>query len=316
MSTQHPSYAYFRGRIVPIQEATVSVMTHALNYGTAAFGGLRGYWNADHRQLYVFRPLDHFARIRQSGKTLMLNVPQSAEELRDILCELLRKEGFHEDVYIRPLLYASEEGIGVRLHDVPSDLTIWAMPFLRYVSKEEGLALGTSSWRRVDDTAIPARGKIAGAYANSALIKSEAVLNGYDEALVLNQDGHVSEASAANFFIVRKGIAYTPPISANILEGITRDTVMKLLRQEMGMEVVEREIDRTEVYAAEEAFLCGTGVQIAAVVSVDRRTLGTGAMGSVVRRLRDLYFDVVRGNVEKYRAWNQPVYVEEALRAQ
>jgi branched-chain amino acid aminotransferase len=310
-----PRYAFFEGKIVPIEQAKVSVMTHALNYGTAAFGGLRGYWNAAHNQLYVFRPLDHFTRFRQSAALLMIDLPYSVEQLRDIVVELLRREEYREDVYIRPLVYKSEEGIGVRLHKLSSDFTVFALPFGRYLEHEEGVSLGTASWRRVDDTMLPARGKVSGAYVNSALIKTEVTLNGYDDALVLNQDGHVSEASAANIFMVRKGKVVTPPVSANILEGITRMTLFTLIDDNLDIEIVEREIDRTELYSAEEVFLCGTGVQIAAVTSIDHRPIGTGKMGPIVGQLRDLYFDVVRDNLPRYHQWVQPIYSTESVSA-
>jgi branched-chain amino acid aminotransferase len=306
-----PKFAYFEGQIVPIEQAKISIMAHALNYGTAAFGGLRGYWNDEQHQLYLFRPIDHFTRLRQSADILMIDVPHTAEGLRDILIDLLRAEDYHENIYIRPLVYKAEPGIGVKLHDIKGDFCMFALPYGRYVSKEEGLSVGTSSWRRVDDTMIPARGKIAGAYANSALIKTEANLNGFDEAIVLSQDGHVSEASAANIFIYRKGKVITPPVSANVLEGITRQTIITLLTQELGLDVVEREIDRTELYSASEAFLTGTGVQIAAVTSVDHRKVGTGLMGDIVKQLRAVFFDVVRGELPKYHEWLQPVYVAE-----
>lgn len=310
-----PHFAYFKGSIVPMEQAKVSVMTHALNYGTAAFGGLRGYWNEEKGELFVFRPVDHFTRIKQSADILMIDLPQTPEQLRDIMGELLRREGYKTDVYIRPLVYKSAEKIGVRLHEIVGDFTMFALPFGNYLGDEEGTSLGTSSWRRVDDTMIPARGKITGAYANSALIKSEAELNGFDEALVLNQDGHVSEASAANIFIYRKGKLVTPPISANVLEGITRNTLFTVIADEMGIPVEEREIDRTELYSADEVFLCGTGVQIGAVVSVDHRKVGTGKMGPVVAKLRDLYFNLVRGNLPKYSHWCYPVYASEPIKA-
>ena len=242
-----PKYAFFGGKIVPMEEAKVSVMTHAFNYGTGVFGGLRAYWNADEQQLFIFRPHDHFERFRQSAGLIRIDVPYSETELTDILIELLRVEDFHENVYIRPLAYKSTEIIGVKLHDLDDAVTMFAQPFGSYVKNEEGLHVGFSAWRRVDDNAIPARGKIVGAYANSALIKSDAVLAGYDEALVLNQDGHVSEASAANIFVIRKGVAITPPVNANVLEGIVRRSLIELLRNELGVEVVERNLDRTEV---------------------------------------------------------------------
>ncbi|MEM6530818.1 MAG: branched-chain amino acid transaminase [Chloroflexota bacterium] len=307
-----PQYAYFNGEIVPIAQAKVSVMTHALNYGTAVFGGLRGYWNADHEQLYVFRPVEHFTRLRNSASLMRMEVPQTPEELRDILRDLLRAENYHQNVYIRPLAYKSDEKIGVRLHDIGDALTIFAMPMGDYVSLK-GLHCHISAWRRVDDNAIPARGKVTGAYANSALIKSDAVLSGYDEALVLNEDGHVSEASAANVFIVRDGVVITPPINANVLEGIVRRSLITLLRDEMGLEVLERNIDRTELYLADEMFLCGTGVQLAGVTQVDHRNIGSGEIGPVTDEIGRWFMDVMYGRVEKYREWLSPVYETETV---
>lgn len=309
-----PKFAFFEGKIVPISEARIGVMTHALNYGTAVFGGLRGYWNADENQLFVFRPHDHFERLVQSAGLIRINLPYTPQQLVDLLNELLRQEGFHENVYVRPLAYKSTEMIGVRLHDVDDEFTMFALPFGRYVEKEEGLHVGFSAWRRVEDNAIPARGKISGAYANSALIKSDALLAGYDEALVLNEDGTISESSAANIFMVRKGVVYTPPVSGNVLEGITRRSLITLMREELGLEVVERDIDRTEVYVSDEMFLCGTGVQVAAITRVEHRNIGTGTMGAITERARNLFFDVVKGRVEKYREWLTPVYTQERVR--
>lgn len=308
-----PKYAFFGGKIVPIAEAKVSVMTHSFNYGTGVFGGLRAYWNADEEQLFIFRPHDHFERFRQSASLIRIDVPYSETELTDILVELLRVEDFHENVYIRPLAYKSTEIIGVKLHDLDDAVTMFAQPFGSYVKNEEGAHVGFSSWRRVEDNAIPARGKIVGAYANSALIKTDAVLAGYDEALVLNEDGHVSEASAANIFIVRKGVAITPAVTSNTLEGIVRRSLIELLRNELGVEVVERDVDRTEIYVADEIFLCGTGVQVASVTKVEHRPVGTGKMGEITQQVRDLFFDVVNGRVPKYRDWLTPVYVPEHI---
>ncbi|MCZ7545414.1 MAG: branched-chain amino acid transaminase [Anaerolineae bacterium] len=290
-----PKYAFFEGEIVPFSEAKVSVMTHTFNYGTGAFGGVRAYWNDDDRQLHIFRPLDHFKRLLGSAKMLLMSLPYTPEDLTRILVDLLRAENRHEDMYVRPLVYKSDPLIGVRLHDLSEQITMFTIPFGRYIEQEEGAHVGFSSWRRIDDNTIPARGKIVGAYANSAFIKTEAMLNGFDDALVLNEDGHVSEGSAANLFIVRDGVAITPPITSNILEGITRKTIIQLLRDEMDMEVQEREVDKTELYLAEEAFLCGTGVQVCAISRVDHRPVGTGVIGPVVKTLRDLYFKLVRG---------------------
>jgi branched-chain amino acid aminotransferase len=308
VSSQLPKYAYFEGQIVPFEKATVSVMNHTFNYGTGAFGGIRGYWNDKEEQLFVFRPPDHFRRFLNSARLLSFKLDYTPEQLVQILLDLLRTEGWRTNVYIRPLAYVKNNLIGVKLHDLDYGVAIFSLPFGSYVPNEEGAHVTFSSWRRVDDNSIPARGKLIGAYVNSALIKTDAQRAGFDEALVLNQDGHVSEGSAENFFMIRDGVVYTPPITANVLEGITRRTVMHLLREEMGLEVVERTIDRTEVYLAEEAFFCGTGVQIAAIIKVDHRPLGNGQMGTIVSDLRRLYFDVVAGRVPKYRHWNQPVY--------
>lgn len=306
-------YAFFKGQIVPVEQAKISVMTHALNYGTACFGGIRGYWNEDLGQLFVFRVLDHYKRFLNSAKLLMMELSFSSEELVEITLDLLRREGWRQDVYIRPLAYKADQGIGVRLHGLNDELTIFSVPFGRYLEREEGANVTFSSWRRVDDNAIPARGKISGTYVNSALAKSEALLNGFDEALVLNPDGHLAEGSAENIFIVRNGVAITPPVTDNILEGITRRTVVHLLQNEIGVEVAERPIDRTEVYLADEAFFCGTGVQIASIARVDHRPLGDGRMGSITAELRRLYFDIVRGKIDRYAQWLTPVYTEQPV---
>lgn len=314
MAQATPKYAFFEGQIVPIENAKISVMNHAFNYGTAVFGGLRAFWNADEQQLFLFRPRDHFERLIESASLLRITLPYTPDDLTKILAELLRTEGYRENCYVRPLAYKASEGIGVKLHGLADGFTMFALPFGHYIDKEEGAHACFSAWRRVDDNAIPARGKVSGAYANSALIKSDAVLSGYDEALVLNEDGHVSEASAANVFIVRKGTAITPPVHANILEGITRRSIMQFLREDLGMPVVERPIDRTEVYLADEIFMCGTGVQIAAVTKVEHRNIGSGQMGEVTRKLRELNDAVVHGRVEKYRGWLEPIYAETPVR--
>jgi len=306
-----PQFAFFEGRIVPIDQAKISIMTHAFNYGTAAFAGVRAYWNADEKQLFIFRPIDHFTRLLQSASLLRMNLPYTPESLTEILGELLRREEYAQDVYVRPLVYKSTLGIGVRLHDLDDDFTMFAQPQGMYLGKAEGVKACVSSWRRVDDNAIPARGKLAGAYVNSALIKTDAQLNGFDEAIVLSQDGHVAEGSAENFFMVRNGVAITPPINANILEGITRRSVITLLTEQLGVTVMERDIDRSELYLADEAFFCGTGVQIAGISEIDHRPIGKQKTGSLTQRLIAMYDDVVRGKVAQYRAWNQPVYVPE-----
>ena len=301
-------WAFFRGEFVPLREANINVMTHGFNYGTAVFEGIRAYWNADEEQLYGLELVPHFQRIKSSAALLMMEVTQSAEELAQITVELLRRDGLREDVYIRPIVYKSSELIGVRLHNLESDITIFGVPFGQYIDTESGIRAQVSSWRRTDDNAIPARGKITGAYVNSALAKSEAQLNGFDEAIVLTADGHVSEGSAENLFVVKNGVLITPAITDNILEGITRRRLMEIAREKLGIEVVERSIDRTELYAAEEVFLCGTGAQISPVIEIDRRTVGAGKPGPVTKELSRTYFDAVRGRLPAYRDWLTPVY--------
>ncbi|HEY2380100.1 MAG TPA: branched-chain amino acid transaminase [Terriglobia bacterium] len=303
-----PNFVFHKGRIVPYSDVKFGVLMHAMNYGTAVFGGLRAYWNKDEKQLFVFRPKDHFRRFLQSAKLLCMELPFSGDDLTNGLVNLIQTEGYQEDLYIRPLGFYSDEIIGVRVHDLTADATIVVMPFGSYNKNEENMHVTVSSWRRIDDNSIPARGKIAGAYVNSAFIKTDAVRAGFDEAIVLNGDGHVSEGSAANFFMLRNGVLCTPPITDNVLEGITRRTVIQLLRDEFRMEVQERPIDRTELYLADEMFFCGTGAQISAITRVDHRTVGTGKIGDVTQRLRHLYFDVVRGRVPKYRDWCHGVY--------
>ena len=301
-------WAFFRGEFVPLRDANINVMTHGFNYGTAVFEGVRAYWNADEEQLFALELIPHYERIRASAKLLMMEIRQSPEELAEITLELLRRDGLREDVYLRPIIYKSSETIGVRLHNLDADITIFGVPFGQYIDTEGGIRAQVSSWRRSDDNAIPARGKITGAYVNGALAKSEAQLNGFDEAIVLTSDGHVSEGSAENLFIVRDGKLITPPVTDNILEGITRRRLMEIARDDHGITVVERSIDRTELYGAEEVFLCGTGAQISPVIEVDRRAVGTGRPGEVTKKLSRTYFDAVRGRNPAYRDWLTPVY--------
>jgi branched-chain amino acid aminotransferase len=300
-------HAFFKGKLVPIEDAKISIMTHAFNYGTGAFEGIRAYWNENKGNLFVFKMPEHYDRLHQSCRVLKIDLPYTTDKLCEITLELLRREGFKEDTYIRPVAYKASEIIGVKLHGLEDGFCIFAVPFGRYIEKEEGARTAVSSWRRVDDNAAPARCKITGIYVNSALSKTEVVERGFDEAIVLTQDGHVSEGSAENIFLVRDGKLVTPAPFENILEGITRKTIMDIAKDEMGIETIERQIDRSELYIADEVFFCGTGVQVAAVVEIDGRPVGSGKIGPVVSKLRDLYFKIARGDVEKYSSWCTPV---------
>ena len=302
-----PKNAYFKGKIVPYSEEKVGVATHALNYGTAVFGGLRGYWNEDKKKLFVFRPIDHYRRFLNSCRIMCMEFDQTPESLTNLTLELLRQDAYQENIYIRPLAYKADEGIGVRLHDLRAELTIFAIPFGLYIKNDTSAHVTISSWRRIDDNSIPARGKISGAYASSALIKTDAARGGFDEGLVLTQDGHLAEGSAMNIFMFRDGVLVTPPITDNILEGITRRSVMELAKNELGLTVVQRQIDRSEIYICDEFFLTGTAVQITAVTKVDHRLIGKGVMGPVTDSLRKLFDKILCGNNPKYAHWNVAV---------
>ena len=297
---------YFEGAWVPMREAKVSIMTHAFMYGTATFEGIRGYWNADQGKLYGLRLREHVERIRQSCRILLMKDVPSVDDLTRLIVETVRRNGFREDVYIRPSFYKSTSAIGVRLHDLDNQLYIIALPFGNYIDTESGVRVMTSTWRRNADDAIPARGKIVGGYVNMAFQKSEAELNGFDEAIVLTADGHVNEASAANVFVVRDGVALTPPVNDDLLEGVTRRALMELLGNE-GIPVEVRSIDRSELYVADEAFLCGTGVQVSPIIEIDHRPIGSGQIGPIGRLVRDRYFDAVRGRLPEYAHWLTPI---------
>jgi branched-chain amino acid aminotransferase len=297
---------YFEGGFVPMKDAKVSIMTHAFMYGTATFEGIRAYWNEEQGKLYGLKIREHVERIRQSCRILLMKDVPSVDELTRLIIETVRRNGFREDVYIRPSFYKSTKAIGVRLHDLDNELYIITLPFGNYIDTASGVRLMTSSWRRNADEALPARGKIVGGYVNMAFQKSEAELNGFDEAVVLTAGGHVNESSAANIFVMRDGVALTPPVSDDLLEGVTRKALMELMRNE-GIETVERSIDRSELYVADEIFVCGTGVQVSPVVEVDHRPIGSGEVGPIARLVRDRYFDAVRGRLPAYRHWLTPI---------
>jgi branched-chain amino acid aminotransferase len=304
----NPNYAFLDGDIKPYADCKVGLLTHALHYGTAVFGGLRGYWSETEQQLFVFNPAAHYRRFIQSAKLINIQVPYSIAELTEFTCALLRREALRQNCYIRPLAFFSEEKLGVRLHNIGTSVTMLALPWGEYFANVNGMHLTFSSWRRIDDNMIPARGKIAGAYVNSAFIKTDAELSGFDDALVLTADGHLSEGSAMNVMLIRDGVVVTPAITHNILEGITRRLVIQILREDFGLEVQEREVDRTEVYLADELFSCGSGTGIGLITKVDHRPVGTGTPGPIASRLRDYYQGIVNGKVEKYRHLCHPVY--------
>ena len=296
-------YAYFQKRIIPLEEARLPVMTHAFLYGTAVFEGIRGNWAEDRGEVLLFRPREHFERIKLSSRIMKIGLEHTTDELVDICRQVVERSGFREDVYIRPIAYKSGEVIGPRLNDVDDDYLLFVLPFGNYLDIEAGIRCQTSSWRRVPDTSIPARAKVNGLYVNSALAKTEAVENGFDEAIMLNDDGHVSEGSGENVVIVRHNRLITPERSDNVLEGITVASVLQLAQEELGLEVIERTIDRSELYIADECFLTGTAAHLSPVTEIDRRPVGEGGTGPITRKLQGLFFDVIRGRNAKYADW-------------
>jgi branched-chain amino acid aminotransferase len=303
-----PPFAFFRKEYVPLSEAKIGVMTHALHYGTACFEGIRGNWNADDEQLYLFRCREHFTRFLKSCKILKIDLPYSADDLCDIAVELVRRSEYRDDVYIRPLAYKSSEAFGVRLHDLEDDFLIIVTTFGPYLDVSKGIRCATSSWRRISDNMIPPRGKICGAYVNNAFAKTEAIENGFAEAIMLTSNDHVSEGSGENIFVVTDSKLLTPPPTDAILIGITRETVIELAKNELGIDTVERHIDRSELYGADECFMTGTAAHVTPVVEIDNRKIGDGGVGRLTKQLQDLYFDIEFGRNKKYLSWCTPVY--------
>jgi branched-chain amino acid aminotransferase len=299
---------YYDGRFARYDDAKVGLLTHGLQYGTGCFEGVRGFWNAREHELYLLQLAAHYDRLAQSARILLMELPLSCAELCEITIEICRRNGFERDVYVRPVAFKAGEDIGVRLHGVKDSFAIVAIPFDRYFDTARGLKVGVSSWRRIDDTMAPARGKITGVYVNSALAKSEAVMNGFDEAIMLSAEGHVCEGSAENIFVVRNGVLLTPDPSQNILEGVTRRAIMTLAKDELGIEIVERPIDRSELVVADEIFITGSAAGVQWIESVDHRPVGDGQRGPVATALIDLYDRAVHGEIPKYGDWLTRTY--------
>ncbi|MFQ5848150.1 MAG: branched-chain amino acid transaminase [Candidatus Methylomirabilales bacterium] len=301
-------FAFFNNQFVPLDDARISVRTNALQYGTGIFEGIRAYWNARQKQLFVFKMDEHYERMLRNCRVLRLQVGKDIKELCDITLELLRKNHHREDTYIRPLAYISSEGLGPKLIGYDTGFAIYTLPLGDYIDTSTGVKVGFSSWRRINDNTIPARCKVVGGYVNSALAKTEAVEQGFDEAIFLTQDGFISEGSAENIFLIRGGKLITPDFSADILEGITRQVLIDLCRDELDLEVIERRVGRSELYLCDEAFLCGTGAQVSPIIEVDRRPLSDGKIGPVTAKIQQLYFQVVKAEHKKYQAWCTAVY--------
>ena len=302
------SLAFFRGEYIDLADANVNITTHALHYGTSVFEGIRCNWNKKMDKMFIFRAREHYERLLQGCKIMLMDVPYSVDDFMQITVELIERCGYKEDVYIRPIVYKSEELVAnLKLHELGSDFALIAVPFGSYIEVEGAIRCTTSSWRRIDDTIIPPRVKISGHYVNSILAKTEAVLAGFDEAIFLNQDGSVSEGSGENLFIVYNGTLFTPLVSENNLTGITRDSIWTLANKELGLDVVERRIRRSEIYLADEVFLTGTAAHVTPVGELDNRTIGNGTVGEITKTLRDAYLKIIRGDNSKYEYWTTAI---------
>lgn len=301
------SYAYFHGEFLPLSQCNVSVATHALNYGTGCFEGIRAYWNAKHGQLYGLKVREHYNRMANSCRILKIRLPHTPAELVAITRQLLEKNGYRQDVYIRPLAFKATTAIGVKLTGLEDAFAIFTVPMGDYLDTEKGLHLCVSSWMRPDDNAVPSRAKVTGSYINTALAVDDARQAGFDDCVMLTPDGHVAEGSACNLFLIREGKLITSPVTEAILEGITRQALLGMIA-DLGYQAEVRPIDRTELYVADEVFLCGTGVQVAPVTRIDHRPIGDGKVGPITKRIQEAYFAAVRGEDPKYRDWLVPVY--------
>jgi branched-chain amino acid aminotransferase len=295
-------YAFFQGKVVPIEDAKVSIMTNALQYGTAIFGGIRAYYSAKDKATYVFRLEDHYKRLLASADILGCPIPYSLDQLKATTIELITKNHPDTDAYLRPYAYVGNTSLGPNLANTTLDFALYMIPLDEYLSVSKGLKLTVSSWRRVSDNAIPARAKASGAYINSALARKEADDGGFDEAILLHENGNVSEGSAENIFLVRDGVLISPSPVDGILEGITRRSILKIAA-DLGIPTEVRSVAKSELYAADEVILTGTGCQVAWTESIDKRTIGTGKIGPVTKQLQDKFFGIVRGTDPDYSSW-------------
>ena len=302
-----PSYAYFHKQFVPLSEAKIGIMTHCLHYGTAIFEGIRGNWNSEQKQLYLFRLEEHYQRMLRGCRLLNIDLPHTLDELCPITVEMAERCGFKEDIYIRPLAYKGSEDLGLRLHGLEDDFLVFAIPWGPYLDMDKARCM-VSSWRRPADNMIPPQAKITGLYINNSLAKTEAASSGFDEAIMLAPDGYVSEGTGENIFLVIDGKLVTPASYNSILMGIARDTVIKLAQNELGIETIERAVDRNELYMAEECFFTGTAAHITPIAEIDHRNIGDGEVGELTKKLQQIYFDVIRGNNPEYLEWCTPVY--------
>jgi branched-chain amino acid aminotransferase len=301
-------YAYFKNQIVPFEQATISIMTHAFNYGTGCFEGIRGYWNADQQQMYILKLKEHYQRLITSCNALNINPGLSLKDMINVTIELVKKNDYKQDIYIRPLGYKSEEKIGLGLIGVEDDFAIYLAPFGNYLDVSSGIKVCISKFRRISSHAMPAGAKLTGTYFNSSLAKAEAMKRGYVEAITLSHAGNVAEGSGENIFMVKQGVLYTPRLSDDILPGITRLALMGLAKKELGLKVIEKSFKPKALFTADELFFCGTGAQISPIIQVEKKKISNGKVGPITTKLQEVYFKAVKGEIPKYKNWLTPVY--------
>ncbi len=307
MSQTYP-YSYIRKKICKTKDAVIPVQAKVVQYGLGCFTGIRGNWNAEKKNLYIFRLQDHHKRLSEAAKILGMQFKLTASQFEKTILDLVKKNKPKENIYIRPTLYAASTALTPRFDSGEDDLAVYMIPLKEYFKTTDGLSVCVSSWRRVDDDVLSSKAKITGAYANSALAKTEAVQNGYDEAIFLNRDGKVCEASGANIFGIKDGVVYTPPLSANNLGGITRKTLIEILEVEMDLEVREEHIDRSMLYTFDEVFFCGTAAKVSWISEVDKRKIGNGKFGKITKQLQNLFDQISNCELPKYEHWCTPVY--------
>jgi branched-chain amino acid aminotransferase len=301
-------YAFFEGKIVPIEEAKISIKTNSFHYGTAVFEGIRAYWNNTKKQLYILAGREHYRRLLKNASAMFMNIPYTVNDLIEITKELLKKSQVEEDIYIRPIIYFKDLKLTPKLIGYTPEIAIYLYPFGAYLDPQKGIRAKISSWIRNDDNSIPSRYKIAGAYVNSALAKTEAILSGYDEAIMLNANGYIAEGSGENIFIIRDGKLITPSVNEHILEGITRYLVIKLAKEDLNLEVIERPISRSELYIADEVFMTGTAAEITPIIEIDNRKIGNGEVGPITKNLQKIFFQAVRGENDRFKDYLIEVY--------
>ena len=300
--------AYLNNEFMELKDAKINIVTHAFNYGTGVFEGIRGNWNHQSEQLYIFKLEEHVERIFNSAKIMRLNPQITKDQMCKILIELVKKNNYREDIYIRPIIYKSSEIVGLRMHDLDDDFLAYIVPFGNYLDPNAGIHCGVSSIRRIDDSMVPVRAKVTGIYVNNSMAKTEAVLNGYDEAIMLNMDGHISEGTGENIVVIKNNTIISPTAADNILEGLTLEAVLEIVKNDLQINIERRSIDRSELYIADEVFMTGTAAHVTPVVSIDKINIGNGKPGPLSKKIQEIYFSIIRGENDKYSKWLKKIY--------